>query len=471
MVETVRVRFAPSPTGHLHIGSLRTALFNWLFARHHGGVFLVRIEDTDKERSHQKFVDSMLESLSWAQITSDEPMVFQSQETEKYTHAINQLLKEGKAYRCFCPATEERIGRDYLKYDGKCRSRKPSADDESKPHIIRFKFPLDQETISFDDLIRGPISFPSDQFDDFVLVRTDGMPVYNFVVVVDDAAMKITQVIRGEDHISNTPKQIVLYQALGLPMPQFAHVPLILGSSGQRLSKRDAATSVTDYKENGYLADALCNYLVRLGWAHGDQEIFSREELVKLFALKDIGKSAAVFDQNKLDWFNGHYIRESNDELLLNLIEKDVNSQFIKEVHLWSPETVLKAIALYKDRVDTLKQLADELIVVHDDSRKPTKEILEKWINADTVSYIKAALAKIESNTDFSVQALTVELKALVKELGIKFVQLAQPLRLALIGSDSGPGVFELLALLGKAESVKRITYFISFIESGQVNG
>ena len=470
-METVRVRFAPSPTGHLHIGGLRTALFNWLFARHHGGAFLLRIEDTDIKRSHQKFVDSICESLAWAQITSDEPVVFQSQETEKYHTAITKLLQEGTAYRCFCPATDEQVGRDYLKYDGKCRSRKSASDDEKKPHIIRFKFPMQQETISFDDLIRGPISFPSDQFDDFVLVRTDGTPVYNFVVVVDDAAMKITHVIRGEDHISNTPKQIVLYEALGLPMPQFAHVPLILGPSGQRLSKREAATSVIEYKQNGYLAEALCNYLVRLGWSHGDQELFSRQELIKLFTLKEIGKSGAIFDQDKLDWINGHYIRETNDEELLNLIEKNVSPDFLNAVSGWSTDTILKGISLYKERVKTLRELVDELIIVHDYSRKPSKQEMQKWITADTESSIQATLKIIEAATDFSAQALATALKSLGKDLGIKFVQLAQPLRLALIGSDSGPGVFELLAWLGKSESIKRITHFMSFIESHDLNG
>jgi glutamyl-tRNA synthetase len=463
-VEKVRVRFAPSPTGHLHIGSLRTALFNWLFARHNNGQYLVRIEDTDIKRSHEKFVDSILSSLEWAQLTSDEPPVFQSERTEKYKEAINQLLSEGKAYRCFCPATEEQVGRDYLRYEGHCRIVNSTAEEEKKPHVIRFKLP-DQKTISFNDLIRGPITFSMDQFDDFILVRTDGTPVYNFVVVVDDADMNITHVIRGEDHISNTPKQIFLYHAFGWPIPFFAHMPLILGPSGQRLSKREAATSVTEYIQDGYLADALCNYLARLGWSHGDQEIFSREELIKLFTLKEVGKSGAIFDQAKLDWMNGHYIRETDNELLLNLVEKNVDPDFLKKVSSWSADTICIGIGLYKDRVNTLKQLVNELIMVHDDSRKPTKEEIKRYITYDTVSYIKDMLKVIEVKENFTAEELKSELKELVKKLGIKFVQVAQPLRLALIGSDSGPGVFELLALLGKTESIKRINQFVQSLK------
>ncbi len=463
-MKTVRVRFAPSPTGHLHIGGLRTALFNWLFARHYGGKFILRIEDTDKERSYSKFVDSILTSLQWAGLSSDEPLVFQSERMDVYRRFIDRLLKDGKAYRCFCPPAPGRVGEPFLKYDGKCRSLNVTSEQEKEPHVIRFKFPLDYQEIGFEDLIRGPITFSIDQFDDFILVRTDGTPMYNFVVVVDDAEMKITHIIRGEDHISNTPKQIALYQALGFDIPFFAHVPLILGSEGQRLSKREAAVSVLEYKQQGYLADALCNYLVRLGWAHGDQEVFSREELVRFFTLNDVGKSGAIFDAEKLDWLNGIYIRQATPEELFEYSVRDVEPDLEQKLSLWSKEQILLLLHLYQDRVSTLLQLVAELISFHDHSRTPLQTDLEKWVTADTYDHLKLVVEELQTIAVFSSQALSKMLKEFATKNDLKLVSIAQPLRLALTGKASGPGVFELLALLGKEESIRRIEQFLSSI-------
>ena len=291
----VRVRFAPSPTGHLHIGGLRAAIFNWLFARHHKGTFLLRIEDTDRERSKQEYTDAILDAFAWMGITSDEPLIIQSERINAHIVVIKKLLEEGKAYRCYC-SQEEVLQRHvdaggdahFVKYDGKCRFQ--TSQDRVGEHVVRFAIPSSVQHISFDDMIRGPITVASDELDDFIIARSDYSPMYNFVVVVDDAFMKITHVIRGEDHISNTPKQILLYQACGYEIPQFAHAPNILGPSGKKLSKREAAASVLEYRTMGYLPQALCNYLVRLGWSHGDQEVFSEQELIACFSLDAVGK-------------------------------------------------------------------------------------------------------------------------------------------------------------------------------------
>jgi len=313
----VRVRFAPSPTGYLHIGNLRTALFNWLFARHYDGTFLVRLEDTDRERSTKEYADSLFDILEWIGLTSDEPVIKQTDRFGEYKQLIEQLLEQGKAYRCFCSSEEiearqKAAGLDpaYAGYDSFCANGTHGKNDSSKPYVIRFKIPRNIEEITFNDLIRGQITVKTAELDDFVIARSDGTPTYNFVVVIDDAAMRITHVIRGEDHISNTPKQIFLYQAFGYKVPQFAHMPLILGPSGARLSKREAATSVVDYRGEGYLPDALINYLARLGWSHGDQEIFTRQELIDYFTIDNVGKKGSIFDKEKLDWVNGLYMRQ-----------------------------------------------------------------------------------------------------------------------------------------------------------------
>ena len=310
---SIRVRFAPSPTGHLHIGGLRTAFFNWLFARHNNGVFLLRIEDTDVERSTKEYLDSILATFDWVNLPSDEPIVIQSQRIAEHTALIAQLLKEGKAYRCYCSQEQvaERYkgqgsGDEFIKYDGRCRN---AAEQPGVPAAIRFALPAGRTTVAFDDLIRGRVEVGIDQLDDFIIARSDGTPMYNFVVVVDDAHMRISHIIRGEEHISNTPKQLLLYEALGFPVPFFAHTPMILGPDGNKLSKRDAATSVLEYRQEGYLPDALLNYLVRLSWAHGDQEIFTREELISYFTLDHVGKKGAIFDPQKLSWVNSVYMR------------------------------------------------------------------------------------------------------------------------------------------------------------------
>jgi len=468
----VRVRFAPSPTGHLHIGSFRTALFNWLFARHNNGVFLLRIEDTDLERSKSEYVDSILNSLAWVGLEPDEPMVMQSSRLAEHKRVLQKLLDEKKAYRCFCAEDDhikrhqKRTGQEdaFIKYDRYCRDREPSVDDANKLHVIRFALPDIQE-VGFDDLIRGRVTVPIDQLDDFIIARSNGNPVYNFVVVVDDAFMKISHVIRGEDHILNTMKQLLLYKACEYPVPQFAHLPLILGPSGDRLSKRDAATSVLEYRTMGYLPDALLNYLVRLGWSHGDQEIFTKQELIDYFTLKAVGKKGAIFDMEKLNWVNSVYIKETESAQLLERIVADVQPDIRSLLSLWDDAIILKVIDLYKERVKTLRELVHELILSHNGPTSFDEQDLKKWIKPRTPEYLEQLVKTLEDIDEFTVNIVKDAIATLCKKLDIKLVMLAQPIRIAMIGKSSGPGVFALAALIGKQELLKRIHALLNVIK------
>ncbi len=459
----VRVRFAPSPTGHLHIGGLRTALFNWLFARNHGGIFLVRIEDTDLVRSQKVFEQSIIASLQWANLASDEPIVKQTDRMGLYKQKIEQLLQQGKAYRCYCAtAPLETTEENYFKYDGRCRTRKTLPEDGHTSYVVRIKLPLEQKTIEFNDIIRGPIVFDINQLDDFIIARSDGSPIYNFVVVVDDADMAITHVIRGEDHISNTPKQIVLYQAFGFDIPYFAHLPLILGPTGARLSKRDAATAVTDYKNNGYLADALCNYLVRLGWSHGDQEIFTRQEMTALFSLEAVGKKGAIFDQDKLDWINSTYIKQHTPEQLLDYIINDVDQQFLSTMSGWDIKKVCALITLYQERAKTLREMVQDITAIYNQSYTIAAEDKQRWLTPKTLECLKQFMISLQALPEFTTDMISLCGKEIAKKEGVKFVEVAQPTRIALTGKANGPGVFELLVVLGKQESIERIEKFLA---------
>jgi len=468
---SVRVRFAPSPTGHLHIGGLRTALFNWLYARHNNGVYLVRIEDTDLERSKDEFTQSILDSFKWVGITPDEPLLIQSSRVEEHKKLIAQLVEQGKAYRCYCTDEEITARRGqttqglFYKYDGFCRTRPVTPELAYKPFGVRFKLPDGVSSVSWNDLIRGTVTIESGQLDDYIIARSDGWPLYNFVVVADDAFQKITHVFRGEEHIPNTPKQILLYQALGYPIPQFAHLSMILGPDGNKLSKRDAATAVIDYKYNGYLPEALINYLVRLGWAHGDQEVFTRDEMINYFDVDAIGKKGAIFDQQKLDWMNTVYLRAMNDADIMTIITRDIDSTFTKQLLDWSSEQILSLIALYKQRLTTLKQLVQEITALYKRPAVYDQADIVKWITPQTSDHLRAAidgLKNIEQCDAVSVQAMV---KQIIEQLNIKIVQLAQPMRIALIGKSSGPGVFELIAILKKEESLARLQQLLTYIQ------
>ncbi len=467
-MSTIRVRYAPSPTGHLHLGSLRVALFNWLFARHYNGVYLLRIEDTDIERSTQEYTTSILETLAWADIEADEPVVIQSKNLPLHKQVIAKMLEERTAYRCFCTPEElqARLGASaaqeggYTKYDRKCLYRTVTEEDLNKSYAVRFKVPDNINEISFDDLIRGPISFDRDQFDDFIIMRSDGTPMYNFVVVVDDAHMNITHVLRGEDHIPNTPKQLLLYKACGYTVPLFGHFPMILGPDGNKLSKRDAATAVLDYKYAGFLADALCNYLVRLGWSHGDQEIFTREELISYFSLDHVGKKGAIFDIKKLEWMNSIYVKRLTPDEIIFYIERDVDPLFRSYFPDWDASTLASGIELYKERIKTLKELECELRSLYQRPYAFDPEELKPWSTIQTMHDMTALEEALHMQEDFSPPALSQMMKALCAQLKRSLADLAKPLRIALTGKSSSPGVFELLSLLGKKESIARLHHF-----------
>ncbi len=466
--KSVRVRFAPSPTGHLHIGGLRAALFNYLFARHNNGVFLLRIEDTDLERSKPEYTDSILGSLAWTNIQPDEPIVIQSSRIKEHQELLHKLLATGKAYKCYCSQQEviARLKGDvkvddgqefYVHYDGYCRQF--IGKDLNKSFVYRFKLP-DREEVTFHDLIRGIVSYPMKQLDDFILARSDGTPMYNFVVVADDAFMRITHVLRGEEHLANTPKQLLLYEACGFTPPLFGHVPLILGPTGEKLSKRDGATSVLEYKVEGYLPDALVNYLVRLGWAHGDQEIFTRTELIDYFTLEHVGKKGAIFDPEKLKWMNSVYMREQSPEQLLAHIDRDVMPGTIERLEGWNTKTIHDAISLYLERVQTLRELAIQILALKRAPEKYDADSLQKWVDDKTITSVRQIIVLLEANKDWSKELITQEIKLFAQGTGLKLVNVLQPLRIALIGSDSGPGVFDLLGVLGKAESIHRLKAF-----------
>jgi len=464
----VRVRFAPSPTGHLHIGSLRTALFNWLFARHNGGTFLVRIEDTDAVRSKKEYEDSLMQSLLWSGIMSDEPLMHQHARLSVYQAVADQLIAAGHAYKCYCSEEElqkkrERViaRSDTYQYDRTCRTLEPAAVSAGKPYVIRFKVQIDEVDFVFKDLIKHEVTIPAGQIDDFVILRSDGTVTYNFAVVVDDHEMAITHIIRGEEHLFNTPKQILLYQALGHVVPLFAHIPLILGPSGQKLSKRDGATSVVEYKKEGYLAAALCNYLVRLGWAHGDQELFSQQEMIQYFSLEHIHASGAKFDIEKLKWLNGCYIKKLTVEDILHHFTVDLEKDFVAVTSDWTPAQRAAWIMLYQDRVSTLKELYDYVLRVYFLPVSYDWENLRKLIAKDAVIILQLLQQEL-THLEFEKIKINEKVKAFCKSHDYKMSDITQLLRFAITGSLSGPSVFEMMALLGKQEIHKRISLVIA---------
>ena len=471
MSNNVRVRFAPSPTGHLHLGGVRTALFNFLFARHHNGTYLLRVEDTDLERSKQEYVDSQLASLEWLGLSPDEDPVFQMSHASRHKKQIKTLLEKGNAYPCFCKPRDESEQIDYRKISDNrqfcdCRTAEWTDEQLEQPHAIRFRVPDDLTRVLFEDLIRGPIIFDRKQIDDFVICRRGGVPTYNFCVVADDIDMGITHVIRGEDHISNTPRQILLYKAFGIEKhPQFAHLPLILGPTGNRLSKRDAAVNVQEYRSGGFMANALFNYLARLGWSHGDQEIFSKDELIELFTLKAVNKKSAIFDLEKLTWLNGMYIRQASLEQIYDVLEQ-MDPGIGEKLHAaWTTDQLNALIPLYTQRSQTLRQLADFLVTLNEQP-KLTDSAYESELVDLADGILRDVLQSLKVyDSSWESKELSVLIKQKSKDHGLKLVALAKPLRYALTGSVAGPGVFSLLEILGKDRSVGRVEVFCSKIE------
>ena len=458
----VRVRFAPSPTGFLHIGGVRTALFNWLFARQQKGVFILRIEDTDQSRSTDESIHAIIDGMKWVGLDWDEGPYRQTERMDLYHGHAMQLLERGHAYWCACTAEELDARRKEAeaeglsqKYDGRCRDR--GLTNQAGDEALRFKAPQDGETV-VDDLIKGKIVFDNAVQDDLIILRSNGYPTYNFSVVVDDALMNITHVVRGDDHLTNTPRQVPIFQALGFPVPQFGHLPMILGSDKARLSKRHGATSIMAYKDMGYLPDAMVNYLVRLGWSHGDQELFTREELIEKFSWKNVQTSAAVFNPEKLLWVNAEYIKMNPPvqvaQALVPLLEA---AGLREEVHAVSDSGLEQLVVLVKERAKTLVEMVDwvkpyfEQAVVFDEAAT------KKFLTPDVVPILGKLLARFEAIPVFSKQTWEEAFKQLVEEEGIKMGQLAQPVRVALTGRTASPGLFDVMEILGRDRTLFRL--------------
>ncbi|MBD3306900.1 glutamate--tRNA ligase [candidate division KSB3 bacterium] len=465
---TIRTRFAPSPTGYLHIGGARTALFNWLFARHHNGTFVLRIEDTDAERSTPEAIQAILDSMTWLGLDWDEGPFYQTQRYDLYRDHAYRLLESGSAYRCYCTPDELKRKREQAVkagqpygYDRTCRDRLDQP--EGQPFVIRFKAPLDGTT-TVHDLVQDDVAFPNVELDDLIILRSDGSPTYNFCVVVDDTTMQITHVIRGNDHLSNTPKQVLMYAALGYPVPQFAHIPLILGQDKTKLSKRHAATSVMAYQENGYLPEAVVNFLVRLGWAHGDQEIFTRQEMIDHFSLEGVGKSAGVFNTEKLLWLNQHYLKETPlpdlAKQLLPFLEKRYS-------HLVSPldgeplssdsPWLHEVIQTLQERSKTLVEMADALGYYFVEEVSYQEKAARKFLTPDTAELFDALVPRLEAADAFDSQTLSTVVRDFAAQQELKLGKVAQPIRVALTGGTASPGIFDVMALLGKTTVITRL--------------
>jgi len=461
----LRVRFAPSPTGYLHVGGARTALFNWLLAKKQGGTFILRIEDTDVERSTKESVDAILEGMKWLGLDWDEGPFYQSESFDLYKGYVQKLLDDGKAYKCYCSADELNQKRELAmqegrkpKYDGTCRER--NNHPEGAPYVVRFAAPQGGE-VAFDDLIKGRIAFPSEELDDLIIQRTDGTPTYNFCVVIDDASMRITTVIRGDDHVNNTPRQIQLYQALGFPVPRFAHVPMILGSDKARLSKRHGATSVIAYREMGFLPEALINYLVRLGWSHGDDEIFSIDEMIQKFDINNVGRSASVFNTEKLLWLNAHYIKQGDTERLADLLLPHLSKRDVTT--LGGPDLMLVVNTL-KERAQTLEEMADRAVFYYIAPQTYDDAALAKFEKEHLVAVFEAVAEKLSVTTAADAAGFDALFKELCTEKGWKMPQVGQPVRIALSGGTQAPGIGEIVQTLGCQEAIRRIQTIGSFV-------
>jgi len=461
----VRTRFPPSPTGFLHIGGARTALFNWLFTRHHRGKFILRIEDTDIARSTEEALKAILDSMQWLGLDWDEGPFFQSKRLAIYQEHVDRLLSERKAYRCYCPPEELEEKRKRAleerkkpKYDGKCRNLSPPYPDG--PYAVRFKCPQEGQTV-VEDLVKGRVVFENAELDDLIIQRSDGMPTYNFAVVVDDGTMGITHVIRGDDHVNNTPRQILLFRALGYPLPYFAHVPMILGPDRTRLSKRHGAESVMAYKEMGYLPEGLLNYLVRLGWSYGDQEIFSIGELIEKFSLENVGKSAGIFNPEKLRSINGDHIKGREPSKLAPLLLPFIK---VKGYEIGEGEKLNKIISNLKARSKTLVEMADQAEFFFKEEIEYEEEAAKKFLRPEVIDIFEDLIEGFKGMKTVSEAEVESLFRGIAQRREIKLVKVAQPVRVALTGRTVSPGLFEVIDILMKGQTIRRLEKAIGFI-------
>jgi glutamyl-tRNA synthetase len=456
----VRTRFAPSPTGYLHLGGARTALFCWAYARKHGGKFILRIEDTDQERSTQAATQAILDAMDWLALDYDEGPFYQMQRLARYHELAQQLIEQGQAYYCYASKDEldamreaQRARGEKPRYDG--RWRPENARGKTPPPgvqpVVRFRNP-DEGEVVLDDLVKGTIVVDNRELDDLVILRADGVPTYNFGVVVDDLDMNITHVIRGDDHVNNTPRQINIFKALGAPLPSFAHVPMILGPDGEKLSKRHGAVSVMQYRDDGFLPEAMVNYLARLGWSHGDEEVFSREELVGWFELDHISRSAARFDPQKLLWLNAHYVKQADDRRLAGLARPFLERDGCNPD---SGPPLDRVVALLKERVSTIAELADAAVYFYR-RLEPSAELRAQHYAAETVAAL-ADLAQRLGTVEWSRQTIGATVKSVAEAHKLKMPKVAMPLRVMVTGETQTPSVDAVLELLGREETLARM--------------
>jgi glutamyl-tRNA synthetase len=461
-MSNVRVRFAPSPTGYLHIGGVRTALFNWLFARRHRGAFILRIEDTDQDRSTDEAIQAILDGMKWVGLDWDEGPFRQTGRMDLYREHAMKLLEQGKAYWCVCTADELEARRKEAlakgqsqKYDGRCRAKgvtKPSGEA-----ALRFKAPQEGETV-IDDLVKGRVVFDNAVLDDLIILRSNGYPTYNFSVVVDDALMGITHVIRGDDHLTNTPRQVPMFQALGFAVPQFGHLPMILGSDKARLSKRHGATSVLAYRDMGYLPEAVVNYLVRLGWSHGDQELFTRQELIEKFDFNHVQSSSAVFNPEKMLWVNEQYLKQSEPAHVARLLVPFLEQAGLKkEVSAVSADWLAKLVVMVRERTKTLVEMVSWATPYFGQDVAMDEEAAKKFLAPAMAPALARLIARFEAEPAFHKEQWETIFKQVVEEQGMKMGQLAQPVRVALTGRTASPGLFEVMELLGRERTLSRL--------------
>ncbi|MBF0383610.1 MAG: glutamate--tRNA ligase [Magnetococcales bacterium] len=465
---TLRTRFAPSPTGFLHIGGARTALFCHLHARHYGGKTILRIEDTDRERHKQEAVDAILAGMHWLGMDPDEGPFYQSDNASRHLDVAEQLIVGERAYRCYCTKDELDQMRDEQrakgikpKYDGRCRNRTAPPSDDA-PFVVRFLRPKVGEVV-WDDKIQGEIRVRNDELDDLILVRSDGSPTYNLAVVVDDHDMGINLVIRGEDHLSNTPRQIQLFEALAWEVPEYAHMPLLHGSDGAKLSKRHGAVSVLSFRDDGFLASAVNNYLVRLGWSHGDQEIFTQEEMEQLFDVCEVGRSAAIFDSDKLLWINSHHIRDAHPEELLE--ELIIQLEKI-EIYGVERDKLLEVIPEFQERSKTMVEMAAKVSFLFvDDLPVYDPAAAKKHMKVASLAPLTELANRLEAQPEWSLAAIEKVFKSILEAFDIKMGKLAQPVRVSLTGTATSPGIYETLYLLGREKTIARLRHGVEFLE------
>jgi glutamyl-tRNA synthetase len=456
---STRTRFAPSPTGFLHIGGLRTALFCWLYARRHAGTFVLRIEDTDLERSTNEAIQQILDGLEWAGLDYDEGPFFQTKRFDRYKEVIDVMLAQGSAYRCYCTKDElEQLRAQQMargekpRYDGRWRDRSDTR--EGVPPVIRFKNPLEGQVV-VDDVVHGPVVFQNSEMDDLIIARSDGSPTYNFCVVVDDMDMGITHVIRGDDHLNNTPRQMNMLRALGASVPVYAHLPMILGSDGAKLSKRHGAVSVLQYRDEGFLPEALLNYLVRLGWSHGDQEIFSVEEMVRMFDIADVNKSASAFNGEKLAWLNQqHMMRTPADRLVAPLrwhLERD-------GIDAHDDAQLEQIVIVQRERAKTIKEMAANSVFFFRPPESYDEKAVRKHVNGEIMSLLATASAELSALGDWTAPAIHGLVSDLAARKSLPLGKLAQPLRLAVCGGTVSPPIDATLAILGREQTLTRLS-------------